>query len=315
VQLGMAFQRVVERVLPDGSVAKVYPFHVCMEGTESVLLCRDDEDYDHLEKSFYLGALDANALVVSEIVLSTHGLCAVLAVNWEGAEAVGEFAKKRHSQFLAKKYELRQVMARTRISVQYLDTDESVRNALAYMPRNVVDLGFSFKDYPWSSFRGMFADSDRPPGFRSVSSLTHREKEALFRTHKDLSGVTWLVDEKGRMVPASACDCAYAESAFGNDQAYFSRMIAELNSDQMYQKLVLNNHVWQRDTKFKVSVTDVAERWFKKEILALTPDEQAKLIIYLFRSYYTSVAQLARCLQLRPEDIRRVLWEHDLRPR
>lgn len=311
----MAFQRVVERVLPDGTVAKVYPFHVCLEGTESVLLCRDDEDYDHLEKSFYLGALDANALVVSEIVLSTHGLCAVLAVNWEGAEAVGQFVKKRHSQFLAKKYEQRQVMARTRISVQYLDTDEFVRNALAYMPRNVVDLGFSFKDYPWSSFRGIFADSDRPPGFRAVSSLTHREKEVLFRTHKDLSGVAWLVDEKGRIVPTSAYDCAYAESAFGNDQAYFLRKIAEVEPGEMYQKLVLNNHVWQRDAKFIVCVADVAARWFKKEVPALTPDEYAKLIIYLFRSYYTSVAQLARCLQLRPEDVRRVLWEHDLRPR
>lgn len=311
----MAFQRVVERRLPNGSVAKVYPFHICLEGTESVLLCRDDEDYDHLEKSFYLGALDANALVVSEIVLSTQGLCAVLAVNWEGAEAVGEFVKKRHSQFLAKKYEQRQVMARTRIGVQYLDTDEYVRNALAYMPRNAVDMGFRIEDYPWTSFRGMFAGSERVPELQAVSSLTHREKEVLFRTHKDLSGVPWLVDEKGRMVPASACDCAYAESAFENDQAYFFQRITKVNPAEMYQKLVLNNHVWQRDAKFIVCVADVAGRWFKKEILNLTPDEKSKLIIYLFRSYCTSVAQLARCLQLRPEDVRRVLWEHDLRPR
>lgn len=306
----MAFQRVVERILPDSSVVKVYPFHVCLEGTESVLLCQDDEDFDHLEKSFFLGALDANALVVSEIVLATRGLCAVLAVNWEGAEAVGEFVKKRHSQFLAKKYEQRQVMARTRISVQYLDTDEYVRNALAYILRNAVDLGFHIEDYPWSSFRGMVAGE-----VRSVSSLTHREKEVLFRTHKDLSGVPWLVDDKGRIVPASARDCAYAESAFGNDQAYFLRRIAEVNPAEMYQKLVLNNHVWQSDSKFIVCVTDVAGRWFQKEVLALTTVEQAKLIIYLFRSYYTSVAQLARCLQLRPEDVRRVLWEHDIRPR
>ena len=306
----MAFQRVVEWILPDSSVVKVYPFHVCLEGTESVLLCQDDEDFDHLEKSFFLGALDANALVVSEIVLATRGLCAVLAVNWEGAEAVGEFVKKRHSQFLAKKYEQRQVMARTRISVQYLDTDEYVRNALAYILRNAVDLGFHIEDYPWSSFRGMVAGE-----VRSVSSLTHREKEVLFRTHKDLSGVPWLVDDKGRIVPASACDCAYVESALGSNQAYFLRRIAEVNPAEMYQKLVLNNHVWQNDTKFKVCVTDVAGRWFQKEVLALTTVEQAKLIIYLFRSYYTSVAQLARCLQLRKEDVRRVLWEHDIRPR
>ncbi len=53
----MAFQRVVERLLPDGTIAKVYPFHISLEGMESILLCRDDEDYDHLEKSFYLSLI------------------------------------------------------------------------------------------------------------------------------------------------------------------------------------------------------------------------------------------------------------------
>ena len=90
---------------------------------ESILLCRDDEDYDHLEKSFYLAALDGNALVISEIAMSTHGHCAVLAVNWEEAAAVGGHVKKRHSQYLSRKYGERNIMARTRISVQYLDTD------------------------------------------------------------------------------------------------------------------------------------------------------------------------------------------------
>jgi hypothetical protein len=309
----MAFQRVVERILPDSSVAKVYPFHVCLEGTESVLLCQDDEDFDHLEKSFFLGALDANALVVSEIVLATRGLCAVLAVNWEGAEAVGEFVKKRHSQYIAKKYGERNVMARTRISVQYLDSDRYLRNALAYIPRNAVDTGYRIEDYPWSSYRGIFAGQVQ--GVRAVSGLSRREKETLLRTHKDLSQVPWVLDEQDRIVPNSACDCAYVESAFLDDQAYYLRMIGEVNPAEMRQKLVLNNHVWQSDSKFIVCVTDVAGRWFQKEVLALTTVEQAKLIIYLFRSYYTSVAQLARCLQLRPEDVRRVLWEHDIRPR
>ena len=50
----MAFERIVTRQLPDGKIGKVYPFHISLEGMESVLLCRDDEDYDQLEKSFYL---------------------------------------------------------------------------------------------------------------------------------------------------------------------------------------------------------------------------------------------------------------------
>lgn len=309
----MAFQRVVDRLLPDGSVAKVYPFHISLEGMESVLLCRDDEDFDHLEKSFYLGALSCNALVISEIAMSTHGHCAVLAVNWEGAAAVGEFVKKRHSQYIAKKYGERNVMARTRISVQYLDSDRYVRNALAYIPRNAADTGYRIEDYPWSSYRGMFAGQVQ--GVRAVSGLSRREKETLLRTHKDLSQVPWVLDERDRIVPNSACDCAYVESAFLGDQAYYLRMIGEVNPAEMRQKLVLNSRVWQNDAQFMVCVADVTGRWFKKEVPALTLAEKAKLVTYLFRSYCTSVAQLARCLQHRKEDVRRVLWENNIRPR
>ena len=105
------------------------------------------------------------------------------------------------------------------------------------------------------------------------------------------------------------------ESAFLGDQAYYLRMIGEVNPAEMRQKLVLNSRVWQNDSQFMVCVADVTGRWFKKEVPALTPAEKAKLVTYLFRSYCTSVAQLARCLQLRKEDVRRVLWENNIRPR
>ena len=228
---------------------------------------------------------------------------------------VGEYVKKRHSQYISKKYGERNVMARTRISVQYLDSDRYVRNALAYIPRNAADTGYRIEDYPWSSYRGMFVRAEMVAGWRAVSGLSRREKEAVFRTHKDLSQVAWVLDERDRIVPSSACDCAYVESAFLNDQTYYLRLIGEVNPAEMHQKLVLNSRVWQNDAKFMVCVTDVASRWFKKEVPTLTPAEKAKLITYLFRSYYTSVAQLARCLQLRKEDVRRVLLENYIRPR
>ena len=66
----MAFQRIVTRVLPDGTTRKVYPFHISLEGMESTLLCRDDEDYDQLEKCIYVSAWKGNCLVIIEIVMS-----------------------------------------------------------------------------------------------------------------------------------------------------------------------------------------------------------------------------------------------------
>lgn len=52
----MAFNRICERTLPDGSVCKVYPFHISLEGMEELIPCRDDEDYDVMEKYIFLCA-------------------------------------------------------------------------------------------------------------------------------------------------------------------------------------------------------------------------------------------------------------------
>ena len=43
-------KRIVPRVLPDGSIRYVQPYHVCLEGLECAVLCRDDDDYDAFVK-------------------------------------------------------------------------------------------------------------------------------------------------------------------------------------------------------------------------------------------------------------------------
>ncbi len=309
----MIFQRIVERTLPDGTVAKVYPFHISLEGMQSILLCRDDEDYDHLQKSFYLGTWCSNALVIIDIAMSTHGHCAVLASTWDEASRTGEYVKKRHSQFLAYKYGDRNVLARTRISVQYLDTDRYVRNALAYIPRNAADTGCRIEDYRWSSYRGMFVEGKAVSPTRSVSALSRREKETLMRTHMDLRQVPWILDAEDRIEPVSVCDYTYLENAFLNDQAFFLRMIGSVNPSEMRQKLVLNAREWQTDSAFLLSVSNVSDSWYHKGIRELTVDQKKHMLPYLYRSYRTSATQLARCIRLSPEEVRRTLHENGIK--
>lgn len=309
----MAFQRIVERVLPDGTSSKVYPFHISLEGMESILLCRDDEDYDHLEKSFYLSALDCNTLVICEISMSTHGHCAVLATNWVSAFNTGEAVKKRHSQFISYKYGDRKTLVRSKISVQYLDSDRYVRNALAYIPRNAADTGLRIEDYPWSSYRAMFTGGDCSSGHRYVATLTRREKEALFRTHKDLSNVPWMIDSRDRIVPASACDYKYLESAFLGDQAFFLRIIGEVNPAEMKQQLVQNARVWQPDSAFLITVNNVSQKWYRQDIQDVTLERKARLIVYLFRCYHTSASQLARCLRMSRDQVIRILADNGIK--
>lgn len=298
----MAFQRIVTRVLPDGTTRKVYPFHISLEGMESSLLCRDDEDYDQLEKCIYVSAWKGNCLVIIEIVMSNHGHCSVLAEDMESAYRVGMLIKKRHSQYLAWKYNEKGILARTELSVKYLDSDWYVRNALSYIPRNAIDAGARVEDYRWSAYRGMFTGGRCPAALRRVADLSQRERSSLFHTHEDLGNVPWLLNADGGIEPASACDWQYLESAFNNDQAFFLKTIGTVNQAQMRQMLVISGRKRQTDTEMLAIVKNLADKWYGKTLMELTPEMKARILPYLYRSYHTTIPQLARCLGM-PRDV------------
>ena len=294
----MAFERVVSRKLPDGSFRKVYPFHLSLEGMESVLLCRDEEDYDHLEKSFYLSAWKSNCLVVISIAMSNHGHVCVLAPEMGSAILAGEMIKKRHSQYLSWKYNQPGILSGAHVDIQYLDSDGYVRNALAYIPRNAQDAGCRIEDYTWSGYRGMFVEGKSPMACRRVSALSRRERESMFRTHMDLSNVPWLINSSGSVEPASACDWKYLESAFANDQTFFLKTIGMVNMSEMRQKLQLNKRVRHTDSEMLAIVTNLADKYYHRSLSELTPEMKARMLPYLYRGYKTGIPQLARCLQL-----------------
>ena len=99
----MTFQRIVTRTLPDGTISKLFPFHISLEGLENNLLCRDEEDYDVVEKTLFVSAWEANCIVVIHIIMSNHGHACVLAPTWEHAYKLSESLKKRCSMFIADK--------------------------------------------------------------------------------------------------------------------------------------------------------------------------------------------------------------------
>ncbi len=294
----MSFQRVVARKMRDGSIGKLSPFHISLEGMESVLLCRDDEDYDHLQKSFYLCSWIMDCRVISEIAMSNHGHVAILATGMDAARRVGEMIKKRHSQYLSWKYSEKGILNRSDVCVKYLDSDWYVRNALAYIPRNAIDAGVRVEDYRWSSYRGMFVSGRCPSGVRRVADLSRREQELLFRTHADLHAVPWVLDMEGRIEPASACDIQYLEDAFNNDQAFFLKTIGSVNEAEMRQMLEMSGRVRQADAEMLAAISRMAEKWYGKKVLELTPEQKARMLPYLYRSYRTTIPQLSRCLQV-----------------
>lgn len=303
----MSFQRVVTRTLPDGTPARVYPFHISLEGLESNLLCRDEEDYDAVEKFMFVSAWTCNVLVIIHIVMSNHGHLSVLAPGWEQVRKTAEVLKKKCAMYIADKYGENHVLLGTSADVHLLDTDWFVRNTLAYIPRNVVELDIRVEEYPWCSFRAMFAGGRSTAGVRTVAALSRREKEALLHTHADLSRVPWQLDADGHLVPVTCCDWQYLESAFGGDQAFFLKSIGSVNSAEMEQKLVLNHRKRQRDSEFLITVNDSCGRWFQKTPAELTLDQKTRILPYLYRCYRTTASQLARCLRMERADVERII--------
>ena len=138
-------------------------------------------------------------------------------------------------------------------------------------------------------------------------SNKYHQRKVLRHTHDSLDGVPWLVNAEGELEPASACDHEYLESAFGYDQAYFLRTIGTVNMAEMHQKLVDNPRQRQNDTEMLKTIESISQGWFKCGLLDLPMEKKVRLLPYIYRSFRTSIAQLARCFGLDPDKVARMV--------
>lgn len=293
-------QRSVERKLPDGSIRVVQPFHMSMEGLETIILCRDDDDYDALVKILCVTAKRKNVIVIIYAVVSNHCHAGLLAQNQVHADNYGREVKRIYSMWFTHRYGINNVMRKVDIKAIALDSDSYVRNALAYIPRNALDNGCNVNEYEWSGYRAMFSlgKSGSP-----VKALTKRERELIMHTGDNLTDVDWQLDNLGRLIPGSWCDSQYLEQAFENDPVYFMRTIGSQSSAEMRQKLIDNPRERLSDSEFLLYVNDLSDKWFHSQISVVPPDRKLRLASYLYRTMKTSIPQLARALALDRERI------------
>lgn len=296
-----AMKRIVLRAMPDGSSAYVQPFHVCIKGLETAVLCRDDDDYDAFVKVLCVCAWRKNVLIVIYAVVSNHCHVAVLARSQAEADAFAIEIKKIYSMWFNRKYGERNILHRIEVKALCLDNDWYVRNALAYIPRNSLDNGCAIHEYPWSGYRAMFSS---PVGnLRKVADLTQRERLAIMHTGNDLRNVPWLLDGGNRLVPASFCDTAYLEQAFENDPAYFLKTIGGQNAAEMRYKLEEKPYELLPDADFHKEVDQICRRWFNQGPDSLSIDQKIRIAPYIYRTNKTTIPQLARVLGLPRERI------------
>lgn len=298
-------QRVAVRTLPNGSVRKLQPFHVCIKGLEDALLCKDDEDYDSMVKVICVSAWRHNVIVVIYTVLSNHCHVAVLAERQEIAQAYGLEVKKVYSMWYSKRYAERGILRRIDLKALWLDTEWYVRNTLAYIPRNAIDNGCNVNEYKWTGYRAMF-NREPQSGFRLVRNMTSREKERIMHTGENLSNVPWRVNSQNELEPASFCDTMYLEQTFSNDQTFFMKTIGSINPVEMRYNLEERPYVMLPDTELFKSVEEISQRWFNRSVDSLSMEQKTRLIPYLFHTRKTTLKQLSRVLGIPPERISRL---------
>ena len=303
----MAIVRSVVREMPDGSFCSVYPFHLSLEGLESAIICRDEEDYDALVKCLFVCSLKKNVLIVTYVVVSNHLHAVILAVDENAAREFGNEVRRRYAMWFSRKYKERKLYKNKCVDVQWLDTDWYLRNAIAYVFRNALDNGDSIEVYPWSGYRAAFSKGKGLGGVRPVSSFTKREREAIFHTNDKIENTRWLVDDEDRLVPSSACETSYLEAAFDGSQAFLLKTIGLVNMAEMNQKLVVNPRKTMLDGEFYKHLTTVSERWFSKPVADLSLEEKMRLLPYINRTTSTNIPQLARAFGLSRKEVAEIL--------
>ena len=299
-------RRIVNHELPDGSIRMVMPFHISLEGLETVVLCRDDRDYDAMVKILCVAARRKNVIVIIYAVVSNHCHAAVLAACQEDALAYGQEIKRLYSMWFSRRYGENAVLHRADVKAILLDNDWYVRNALAYIPRNALDNGCNVNEYRWTGYRGMFRKGLSPEPGRKVSSLTKRERERILHTGDDLRGVHWLIDSREELIPESFCEHRYLEQAFEGDPAFFLKTIGGQNTAEMRNKLVEGPRKMLTDGEFFKLASETCHLWFQTELSAISLERKLRLIVYLFRTRRTTVPQISRVFGLPRENISQI---------
>ena len=310
----MRFERNPIRTLPDGTVSKVYPFHISMEGLETCILCRDDADYDVFVKIFHTCSVRKNVIIIIYAVVSNHGHAVVLAESQDSADGYGDEIKRMYSMYFNRKYGERSALKHVDTKAIWLNNDWYLRNSIAYDIRNAMDNGAqSVQTYRWTGYRGAFCNGSVHDGIKvkKVCELTKRERRSIMHTDDDLSMVKWLVNESGELEPASTIDWEYLENAFYGDQAYFMKLIGNINTAEMTCNLVMNPRRRLSDSDFITEVNSISQRWFSAEVSSLSIEKKARLIQYVSHCFMTGIPQISRTFGLDRSIISRLLGKLD----
>ena len=223
---------------------------------------RDDEDFKMGMNLVAVLAVALNVGVLSFILMSNH-VHFVLCCSKEKAHQFIEEFKKRHSQYMNKKYGVKELLRRVGVKIDPVSRrDESLEWVIAYTNMN------------------------------SVAAGTDKCDDALLHSTQPMPPHL-LVGDDGYILPDSYVDVEMVQNLYHTPKRmnYFL-----VNSSKAKRRLATQDTAPNfRDQVVLPAIGDLCQSLFQKSSLqALTPDELSELLKQLRYRFSSNANQLAR---------------------
>lgn len=266
---------------------------------------KDDEDF---KVGMNLVAILACALsvdVLAFILMSNH-VHFVFACPYEKARAFIEEFKRRYSQYLHRKYGVKEMLRGVGFRIDPVDGNgESLEWAVAYVQMNSVaaNICLSPTGYPWGTGDAFFKES-QVRGHR-LGLFSKRALRRMLHTAEELPP-NLLVNDDGYIIPESYVKVQLVETVFRTPK----RMLYFLqNSSKAKRRLSSENDVPAfRDQLIVAAIPDLCQSLFRKSRLdAMSDAEQAELLKQIRFRFSANVNQIARVTGLSYEKVAELL--------
>lgn len=253
---------------------------------------RDDEDF---KMGMNLVAVLSVALgvdVLAFILMSNH-VHFVLCCSHEKALRFSEEYKKRYSQYMNKKYGIKELLRRVHFDIEpIIPEDEALEWIIAYTDMNPVAAGICFSPtgYQWGT-GDTFFKTKKAKG-RPIGTLSDRARIALLHSTQ-MMPPHLLVGDDGFILPESYVKVELVENIFRTPKRmnYFHQ-----NSSKAKRRLSSEDAAPSfRDQLILSAISDLCQSMFRKQtIKGLSEDELSELLKQLRFRFSSGPDQLAR---------------------
>ncbi len=253
---------------------------------------RDEEDFKMGMNLVAVLAVALDVDVLSFILMSNHVHFVLCCSEAKAHQFIKEF-KKRHSQYMNKKYGVKELLRRVHVQIDPVSgADESLEWVIAYTNMNSVAAGICLAPtgYPWGTGDTFF--KAKPAKGRRIGTYSDRARVALLHSTQPMPPHL-LVGDDGYILPDSYVDVEKVQNLYHTPKRmnYFL-----VNSSKAKRRLDAKDNAPNfRDQVILPAIGDLCQSLFQKSSLeALTQNELAELLKQLRYRFSSHANQLAR---------------------